>query len=118
MFTHNGNNNWYGHDAPWTWMPWKLDEAQQGLLRFTRELIELRHQHPALRRENFFGPGDITWHENNWANEESRFLAFTLHDKQGGNDLYVALNAHGFQVGFDAEEGCRCYVHARPSKAS
>jgi hypothetical protein len=42
--------------------------------------------------------GDITWHENNWGDEQSRFLAFTLHDPQAGNDLYVALNSHGFAV--------------------
>ena len=28
--------------------------------------------------------GDITWHENNWQNDESRFLAFTLHHKEAG----------------------------------
>lgn len=43
-------------------------------------------------------PGDITWHENNWGDAESRFLAFTLHDRVGGNDLYAAFNSHGFQV--------------------
>ncbi len=25
---------------------------------------------------------DITWHENNWDDEESRFLAFTYHDRR------------------------------------
>ena len=43
-------------------------------------------------------PSDITWHEDNWANAESRFLAFTIHDKATGYDLYAALNSHGFQI--------------------
>ena len=24
---------------------------------------------------------DMTWHEHNWDDEESRFLAFTYHDR-------------------------------------
>lgn len=96
--THNGNNNFYGHDQPWTQMPWNLGDSQAGMLRFTRELLQLRQTHPVLRREDFFGPGDITWHESNWEDDESRFLACTLHDKKGGQDLYAAFNAHGFQV--------------------
>lgn len=45
-------------------------------------------------------PRDITWHEDNWDNPDSRFLAWTLHDhKEGGSgDVYIAFNAHGFQV--------------------
>lgn len=45
-------------------------------------------------------PRDITWHEDNWDNPDSRFLAWTLHDsKEGGaGDVYIAFNAHGFQV--------------------
>ena len=46
----------------------------------------------------FFRGSDITWHEDNWDSEESRFLAFTWHDPEGGEDLYCALNAHGFSI--------------------
>lgn len=42
-------------------------------------------------------PSDITWHENNWDNDESRFLAFTLHSREAG-DIYCAFNAHGFPI--------------------
>ncbi|KAL6757880.1 isoamylase, starch debranching enzyme [Haematococcus lacustris] len=99
MFTHNGNNNWYGHDQPWTHLPWHLNQQQQDLLRFTSLLVKLRKEHPALGRDSFMSSSDITWHEHNWANDESRFLAFTLHDKSGRmGDLYAAFNAHSFQV--------------------
>ena len=62
-------------------------------------LIHFRRQHPLLGRAEFLGPGDITWHEDNWDNLDSRFLAFTLHDNgQGGGSLYVAFNAHTYAV--------------------
>jgi len=98
MMTHHGNNNWYGHDVEWTQLVWELSSEAEGLQRFTSELIKLRRSHPALGREAFLKPGDITWHEDNWANDESRFLAFTLHDRVGGADLYAAFNSHTFQV--------------------
>lgn len=31
-------------------------------------------------------PGDITWHEHDWGNAESRFLAWTLHDTLGAGE--------------------------------
>lgn len=45
-------------------------------------------------------PRDITWHESNWDNPDSRFLAWTLHDtaSSGAGDVFVAFNAHGFEV--------------------
>jgi isoamylase len=42
-------------------------------------------------------PKDITWHETNWDNPDSRFLAWTLHDSSG-DDVLIAFNAHGFEV--------------------
>lgn len=51
--THNGNNNWYGHYADWTFLHWNFSEAQQNLLRFNSELIKFRKQHPALARAEF-----------------------------------------------------------------
>ncbi|KAJ1420148.1 Glycosyl hydrolase, all-beta [Sesbania bispinosa] len=52
-----------------------------------------------MRRDHFrfFSENDITWHEDNWDNYDSKFLAFTLHDKSGG-DIYLALNAHDYFV--------------------
>lgn len=45
-------------------------------------------------------PGDITWHEDNWDNLESRFLAWSLHDTAGAGcgDLYCAFNAHNYEI--------------------
>uniref|UniRef100_A0A383WPZ9 isoamylase n=1 Tax=Tetradesmus obliquus TaxID=3088 RepID=A0A383WPZ9_TETOB len=100
--THHGNNNWYGHDTELSHMHWPShkDDRRQGLLRFASELIKFRRSCKVLKRETFLGPRDITWHEDNWDNPDSRFLAWTLHDsKEGGaGDVYIAFNAHGFQV--------------------
>ncbi|GJW99067.1 RNA-directed DNA polymerase, eukaryota [Tanacetum coccineum] len=40
---------------------------------------------------------EITWHEDNWDNYESKFIAFTLHDGDEG-DIYLAFNAHDYFI--------------------
>ena len=45
-------------------------------------LIKFRRSHPSLGRAEFLDTQDITWHESNWHDQESRFLAFTLHDRR------------------------------------
>eukprot|EP00210_Caulerpa_lentillifera_P006673 g6376.t1 len=96
--TCHGNNNWYGHDSKMTWFDWdRVENDSNGLFRFTSELIKFRRSHPALRQEKFIGHSDIIWHEDNWDNDESRFLAFTLHGGENG-EVYCALNAHGFPI--------------------
>lgn len=98
--SRGGNNNWYGHDTRMTRFEWDQLEKQRGtFFKFYSGLIHFRRQHPLLGRAEFLGPGDITWHEDNWDNLDSRFLAFTLHDNgQGGGSLYVAFNAHTYAV--------------------
>eukprot|EP00879_Flechtneria_rotunda_P016955 GHRR01017751.1.p1 GENE.GHRR01017751.1~~GHRR01017751.1.p1 ORF type:complete len:654 (+),score=196.97 GHRR01017751.1:803-2764(+) len=100
--THYGNNNWYGHDTDLSHMHWPdaKDDRRQSLLRFTSEVIKFRKSCPMLNREHFPGSGDVSWHEDNWGNPDSRFLAWTLHDTQntGFGDVYIAFNAHGFEV--------------------
>lgn len=94
----NGNNNWYGHDSKMTWFNWeRVKSDTNGLVRFTSELIKFRRSHPVLGQAEFIGRSDVTWHEDNWDNDESRFLAFTLHGGENG-DIYCALNAHGFPI--------------------
>jgi isoamylase len=101
--THSGNNNWYGHDSAMTQMDWSpladASSPQAGFHRFCSELLKFRSGHPALGTESFVGSGDLVWHESNWDDPESRFLAFTLKGKGGGPDIYAAFNAHHFEVG-------------------
>lgn len=98
--TRHGNNNYYGHDTELTRFDWdQLDKVRDSYFRFYSELIKFRKEHPLLGRSEFLRPNDITWHEDNWGNTESRFLAFTLHDLgQGGGDLYVVFNAHTYPI--------------------
>jgi isoamylase len=98
--TRGGNNNTYGHDNHLNNFDWdELEKQRDGYFRFMGGLCKFRVAHPLLGRGEFLNDQDVTWHEDNWDNAESRFLAFTLHDKgQGGGDLYIALNAHEFYV--------------------
>jgi glycogen operon protein len=52
--TQNGNNNGYCQDNEISWYDWNLDDARKGLLAFTQRLIEMRKEHPNLRRQKFF----------------------------------------------------------------
>lgn len=93
-----GNNNSYGHDTSLNHFQWtQLDARRKSHFRFFSEVIKFRQAHPQFCHEDFLSKNDVTWHEDNWDNLESKFLAFTLHDKNGG-DIYLAFNAHDFFV--------------------
>jgi glycogen operon protein len=51
--SQQGNNNAYCQDNAISWYDWKLDDEQRALFDFTRTLIQLRQQHPLLRRTDF-----------------------------------------------------------------
>lgn len=69
--TQGGNNNTYCQDNEISWVDWDLNKDQQDLLKFTAKMIQLRHNHPVLRRRRFFAGdsfhggesniGDIEW---------------------------------------------------------
>jgi glycogen operon protein len=52
--TQGGNNNGYCQDSETSWLDWALDDERKALLEFTRRLIRIRAEHPALRRAKFF----------------------------------------------------------------
>ncbi|WJX34986.1 Isoamylase 3, chloroplastic [Trifolium repens] len=94
--TRYGNNNSYGHDSALNFFLWDQLDARKGdHFRFFSNVIKYRHEHKIFNHENFLSENEITWHEDNWGNYESKFLAFTLHDKSGG-DIYIAFNAHDY----------------------
>ncbi|KAM7258061.1 hypothetical protein ACFE04_013802 [Oxalis oulophora] len=96
--TRYGNNNSYGHDTSINNFLWdRLDAHKNGHFRFFSQVIKYRQTRQVFRHENFLGKSDVTWHENNWDNPDSKFLAFTLHDSNGG-DIYLAFNAHDYHV--------------------
>ena len=52
--TQQGNNNAYCQDNELTWIDWDLDEEDRELLAFTQAMVQLRRNHPVLRRRRFF----------------------------------------------------------------
>ena len=52
--TQQGNNNAYCQDNETSWFDWALDDERKALLAFTRKVIGIRAEHPALHRAKFF----------------------------------------------------------------
>jgi isoamylase len=50
--TQQGNNNGYCQDSELSWVDW--GKVDVDLLAFTRQVAELRRQHPVFRRHRFF----------------------------------------------------------------
>lgn len=63
-------------------------------------MIKFRKANPLLGRREWLDDSKVIWHEDNWDNEESKFIAFTLVDDITGKDedLYIAFNAHEYMV--------------------
>ena len=92
--TQQGNNNAYCQDNEISWFNWERDEKQNQLLGFTRKLIQLRRNHPVLRRPKFFqgrrirgseirdvmwfNPGGNEMSEEEWAHPFVRCLGMLL----------------------------------------
>ena len=117
-----GNNNSYCHDGPLNYFDWQRLRSQSGLLRFVRNLIQLRGAHPVLRRRDYLklqasanGNGQlrdsISYHgQQTWApdwSSESRQLA-VLFCGSASRDIdlpqdvvYVILNAHWETAAFE-----------------
>ncbi|MEW6710351.1 MAG: glycogen debranching protein GlgX, partial [Candidatus Riflebacteria bacterium] len=52
--TQKGNNNAYCQDNEISWFNWNLDHEAKQMLDFTRKIIAIRLEHPALHRTKFF----------------------------------------------------------------
>lgn len=101
--TQNGNNNAYCQDNEITWIDWNLTKQNEGLVRYTSKLIELRRKHPVFNRTTFFPDTydkgtdpEIIWYDMNakvpdWT-KMTRFLGFKLTGNESDNDFYVATN--------------------------
>ncbi|HWJ83585.1 MAG TPA: glycogen debranching protein GlgX [Nocardioides sp.] len=50
--TQDGNNNTYAQDSAISWIDW--ERVDRPLLEFVAELVQLRREHPSLRRQRFF----------------------------------------------------------------
>ncbi|MGF1673934.1 MAG: glycogen debranching protein GlgX, partial [Rivularia sp. (in: cyanobacteria)] len=52
--TQGGNNNPYCQDNETSWLDWELQEENENLLDFTRQLIDFRRRHPVFKRRKWF----------------------------------------------------------------
>jgi glycogen operon protein len=124
--TQQGNNNVYCQDNELSWIDWDLDQTRQDLLAFTRRLVQLRRDHPVLRRRRFFrgdapdgGVGDLAWllpdgnrmQDSDWHWDEARavgvFLngqAITEPDREGApvtdDSFLILFNGHHEAIEF------------------
>ncbi len=105
--TQSGNNNAYCQDNEISWIDWSLLEKNKDLFEFTKALIALRKNHPALCAGNFYtGQGDVTWFgpENlaiNWQNDR----ALGMHIK-GKDELLILINNEEVDLTFEFPAGC------------
>jgi glycogen operon protein len=119
--TQKGNNNAYCQDNDISWLDWGLLEANCGLHRFFRELINFRKKHEIFRPtsfENHDGEGviDITWHglklnKPDWSSE-SRSVAMRLHSKECDDDIFLIANSYWKPLKYELpvlEKGARWY---------
>lgn len=92
--TQHGNNNAYCQDNEISWIDWRWTPEQERLREFTKTLLRLRREHPALRRSKFFRGldvggtelRDLLWFradgepmtQADWNNPESRVVQMFL----------------------------------------
>ena len=127
--TQQGNNNAYCQDNGIAWTDWAAAEAPaaQAHLAFLRRLVDLRKDHPVLRRARFLhgrhqsgdGLGDIAWYApdgqemtpERWQDNLARCIGICLNGQAGGDrnprgtsledDVFLILmNAHHDTVPF------------------
>jgi isoamylase len=125
--TQQGNNNAYCQDSELSWVNWDLKEEDRQLLQFTRGLISLWCEQPALHRRKFLqgkhipnlNVKDLAWLEPSgkemtkeaWNSGFVRSLAMRLAgdaidevDEKGehikGDTLLLLFNAHHETITF------------------
>ena len=110
--TQGGNNNAYCQDNEISWIDWSLAEKRGDMLRFFREVIALRGQHPLLRRGRFYtgernarGFADIAWHDTQlnqpaWNDPDARLLAVTFGGSDTDSDMHMMMNMGDWVAAF------------------
>ncbi|GHU39355.1 glycogen operon protein GlgX homolog [Spirochaetia bacterium] len=125
--TQNGNNNAYCQDNETSWYDWNLLKHNNGLFRFTKEMIAFRLRHQCFMRPEFYSgregsynaPPEIIWYDEkgsalNWEKTDSCFSFCMFGTKSkiladlDDNDFFIMFNAGTKNVQFtvvDAPKG-------------
>lgn len=125
--TIDGNNNAYCQDNQTNWYRWELDDRKKEFEEFVRRVIQVRKQHPVLRRRKYFWGRavhgdelhDLVWlrcdgkrmHDADWDAPSQRCLGLYLSgnltdelDSEGrplrDDCLIIAMNSHYEEVSF------------------
>jgi glycogen debranching enzyme GlgX/malto-oligosyltrehalose synthase len=120
--TQRGNNNAYCQDNELSWLDWNWAPDQRAMFEFTKWMLGLRRDHPALHRSKFFqgraiygtDVHDIAWFRHDgqpmstddWNNPSTQSLVMFLagrgvgdEDEKGrplvDDNLLIMLNASG-----------------------
>ena len=136
--TQGGNNNAYCQDNEISWIDWTLARKNEGLVRFTKNLIAYRKSHNVFCRTKFFTDcydkdtvPEIAWYDINAKNpdwsKQKRFLAFKLSGSSActseapDNDFYIATNTDIYDLTITLPalaDGRKWYLVADTSLAS
>ena len=107
--TQQGNNNAYCQDNEISWVQWEYAERNRTLLDFVRRLIQLRLEHPILRRQGFSGDEvRIHWHgvrlgQPDWSTDSHSLAMHVCGINTNGQEdhVYVIANAWSGDLSFE-----------------
>jgi isoamylase len=95
--SQGGNNNAYCQDNEVSWYDWSLVERHAELVRFVREMIGFRRDHPVLRADAFYTEQEVQWFGEDGARAgwgaDDRSLACLVHGAGDSQALFMAFNA-------------------------
>ncbi len=94
--TQHGNNNGYCQDNEISWFDW--DDVDVELFAFTRELLDLRREHPVFRRRRFFEGKAVRgeqFHDIAWLTPEGELMSDEHWNTGFAKSLQIFLNGSG-----------------------
>jgi glycogen operon protein len=90
--SQGGNNNVYAQDNPMAWLDWAAADA--GLLAWTRRLLRIRRNYPALRGDRFLSgaPFDVSLLPDvEWRDAAGKLMTPEAWHAPDGNTLVMTL---------------------------
>ncbi|MEX2551235.1 MAG: glycogen debranching protein GlgX [Nitriliruptoraceae bacterium] len=94
--TQRGNNNGYAQDNELSWLDW--EEVDHDLREFTRQLIELRRNHPVFRRRRFFegkSARGVEFADIAWLTPDGQLMSDEHWTSRFAKSLQIVLNGEG-----------------------